>query len=195
MSKPVWRGAAIHAAERDDNLTQRAVIDVDDTPPHWPAHIEAEFVAPIDVIVDHRREQIVRGGDGVKVAVEVEVDILHRHDLSVTAASRAAFHAEGWPKARLAKANHRALADAVQRVAEADRRRRLALARRRRRDGGDEDELALFGSAGMRKRGIDFRFVAAIGLHGVIGNAETRGDFRNRSLHALAGDFDIGFDR
>src|SRR5690606_22988033 len=44
---------------------------------------------------------------------------------------------------RLADADHRLLADAVQRVAEADRRRCLALARRRRGDRGHQDQLAV----------------------------------------------------
>ena len=39
-------------------------------------------------------EQIVRRADGVEVAGEVQVDVLHRHDLGVAAAGGAALHAE-----------------------------------------------------------------------------------------------------
>ena len=39
-------------------------------------------------------EQVVRRGDGVEVAGEVQVDLVHRHDLGVAAARRAALHAE-----------------------------------------------------------------------------------------------------
>ena len=77
-------------------------------------------------------EQVVGERDGVEVAGEMEVDVLHRHDLRVAAAGRAALHAEHRPERRLAQADHRLLADLVERVAEADRGRGLALARRRR---------------------------------------------------------------
>ena len=137
------RKAVGDAAERADDLAQRAVVHVHDAPPDDAARIEIELVPPIEVVVDHRGEQIVRGGDGVEIAGEVEVDVLHRHDLRVAAAGRAALHAEAGPERRLAQADRGALADAVQRVAEADRRRGLPLAGRRRVDGGDEDQLAV----------------------------------------------------
>src|SRR5690606_26565141 len=90
-----------------------------------------------------RGEQIVRDADRVEIAGEMEVDVLHRHDLRVAAAGTAALAAEAGPKRRLANADHRLLADAIQRVAETDGRRRLALPGRGRRDRGDEDQLAV----------------------------------------------------
>ncbi len=90
----------------------------------------------------HRRQQVVGQFDGVEIAGEVEVDVLHGHDLGVAAAGRAAFHAEARPQRRLAEADAGPLADAVQPVAQADARRRLALAGGRRRDRGHQDQLA-----------------------------------------------------
>ena len=146
MSKPSCARIAVgDAAERVDDRAQRAVVHVEHAPPGDAAAVDAEAVAPVDVVVDHRRQQIVRRGDGVEVAGEVEVDVLHRHDLGIAAARRAALHAEARPERGLAQAHHRLLADAVETVAEADRRRRLAFARRRRADGGDEDQLAVLG--------------------------------------------------
>ena len=60
--------------------------------------VEAERVAMQQMRVDHRREQVVRGTDGVHVAGEVEVDVLHRHDLRVAAAGSTPLHAEAWPE-------------------------------------------------------------------------------------------------
>jgi hypothetical protein len=88
-------------------------------------------------------EQIVRRGDGVEVAGEVEVDVLHRHHLGVAAAGGAALDAEARPERRLAQAQHRLLADVIERVGQAHRGRGLALARRRRRDRRDQDQLAV----------------------------------------------------
>ena len=58
----------------------------------------------------------------MEVAGEMQVDVLHRHDLRVTAAGGAAFHAEAGPQRRLAQADGRALAEADERVAQTDRR-------------------------------------------------------------------------
>jgi hypothetical protein len=94
------------------------------------------------VVVHHRREQVVGRGDGVEVAGEVEVDVLHRHHLRVAAAGRAALDAEARAQRRLAQADGGALPDRVQRVAEADGGGGLALAGRRGTDAGDEHQLA-----------------------------------------------------
>jgi len=54
-----------------------------------------------------------RRSDGVKVAGEVEIDILHRHDLGIAAAGGAALDAERRAERRLAQAQHRLLADVM----------------------------------------------------------------------------------
>ena len=54
------REAVGHAAQRIDDLAQRAVVHVHDAPPGDAAAVEAQRVAPIDVIVEQRREQVVR---------------------------------------------------------------------------------------------------------------------------------------
>ena len=76
------------------------------------------------------------------IAGEVQVDVLHRCHLSVAAAGTAALHAEARPQRRLPQADSGALANAVERVAEADGGCGLALASRSRVDGRDEDQLA-----------------------------------------------------
>ena len=50
------------------------------------------------MIVQHRREQRVRARDRVEVAGEVEVDVLHRHDLRVPTTRGATLHAEDRPE-------------------------------------------------------------------------------------------------
>ena len=69
--------------------------------------IEVGRVAVVEVRVDERGEQIVRGRDRVQVAGEVEVQVLHRDDLRVAAARGAALHAEDGAERRLAQAEHR----------------------------------------------------------------------------------------
>ena len=91
------RKAVGDAAQRSGDRAQRAVVHIDDTAPTDAANIDAESVAPVNVIVDQRREQIIGDADGVKVTGEMEIDVLHRHHLGEPAAGGAAFHAEARP--------------------------------------------------------------------------------------------------
>ena len=54
------RKAVGGAAKTDGERAQRAVVHIDDAPPADAAHVDAELVAVIDVIVDERGQQIVR---------------------------------------------------------------------------------------------------------------------------------------
>ena len=155
------RVAVRAAAEPDDDVAQRAVVDVDAAPPRDRERVDAELVAVQEVRLEHRREQVVRGADRVDVAGEVEVQVLHRHDLRVAAAGRAALDPEHRAERRLAEAEHGLAADRAEALRERDRRRRLALAGLRRRDRRDADELAV-GPVGepVEHRERDLRLVA-----------------------------------
>ena len=196
MSNPSSRGKPLATPPSEETIVpQRAVVHVDRAAPADAARIDAELVAPIDVVVDHRREQIVGGADRVKVAGEMEVDVLHRHDLRIAAAGRAALHAEAGPEARLAQTQDRLLADVVERVAEPDRRRRLAFAGRCRGDRGDEDQLAV---RPVAKRADvierDLRLVSAIGRDRFVRNTELfLGDLDDRPHRRGLRDLDVGF--
>ena len=143
------RRAVCRAAQADDDVAQRAVVHVDHALPGHAAHVEAERIAVVDVVVDHRREQVVRQRDGGEVAGEVQVDLLHRHHLRVAAAGRAALQAEHRPERGLAQADDGARSDAVERVAQAHGGGGLAFAGRRGRDRGHQHQLAV-GPLGQR---------------------------------------------
>lgn len=61
--------------------------------------------------VDERREQIVRGRDGVKITMKMKIDLRARLDLGEPAAGRAAFHAEYRAERRLSRGDHHFLAE------------------------------------------------------------------------------------
>ena len=158
------RRAVAGPAEAGDDIPQATVIHVHHPAPGDTARIDAWFVVPVDVVVDHRGEQVVRRGDGVEVAGEVEVDLVHRHDLGEAAAGGAALHAEAGAERGLAQAEHRLLADPAQRIGKADGGRRLAFAGGGRVDRGDEDQLAeVLRAQVLDVAGRDFRLVMAIG--------------------------------
>ena len=185
------------AAERTDDLAQGAVVHVHHAAPDDAAAVDAERIAPIDVVVDQRRQKIMRRGDGVEIAGEVEVDVLHRDHLRVAAAGRAALHAERRSERRLAQAQHRLLADVIERVGEADRGGGLAFARRRRRNRGDQNELAVL--LVLERLHVFHRhlgLVMAVRVEILRGDAELfLGDVEDLPLLGGLRNFDVGFRR
>src|SRR5262249_45110750 len=111
------REAVGDAAERGDDAAQRPVVHVHDAAPGDAALVDAELVAPVVVVVDKGGQQVVGSADGVEIAGEVEVDVLHRHDLGVAAAGGAALHAKAGAEAGLTQADDSLLADPVKPVA------------------------------------------------------------------------------
>ena len=195
MSKPVSRGKPLETPpKRAGDLAQGAVVHVDDAAPGDAADVDLLLVAPVDVVVDHRRQQRMRAGDGVEVAGEVEVHVLHRHDLRIAAPGRAALHPEVGPQRGLADADTRLLADTVQPVAQTDGGRRLAFTGRCGVDGSDQDQLAV-GIALDRVDEVlaDLGLVMAIGKQMFRRDPQPIADLLDRLLLGLAGDLDIGF--
>ena len=111
--------------------------------------IEVELVAVEEVGVDERGEQIVRRGDGVKVAGEVEIDFLAGLDLGEAAAGGAAFHAEDGAEGGFARSDDGLFADALESLHEADGGDGFAFAGSGGRGGGDEDQLAAGRTSGV----------------------------------------------
>src|SRR5262249_24056246 len=100
-------------------------------------------IAPINMVVGERCEKVVCNTDRVEIAGEMQIDVFHRHDLRIAAACGAALHAEARPETRLSETDDGRLADAVEGVAESDRRGRLALAGRGRRHCRNQDQLGV----------------------------------------------------
>jgi hypothetical protein len=126
--------------ERD--LAQRPVVHVERALPSHLERVDRVLVAVQDRRVEQCGEQVVGRSDRVDVAGEVEVQVLHRHDLRQPAAGGAALDAEHRPERWLAQAQQRVAADRAEPLRERHGSRGLALARLRRRDAGHADELA-----------------------------------------------------
>ena len=144
MSKPSSRGTPFGTPPRPTTISRSARSLRSTT--RFQVTVRgsmSEGVALVQVVVDHRREQVVGRGDRGEVAGEGEVDVDHRHHLAVPAAGRAALDAEHRSHRRLAQRDDALLADAAQRVGQPDRGRRLALAGRRGRHRRDEHEVSV----------------------------------------------------
>jgi hypothetical protein len=167
------RKAIARAAKRDHGGAQRTVVHVDDAAPHDAPQVEAQRIAMVDVVVDQRRQQVVRQGNRVEIAGEVQVDVFHRDHLRMAAARGPALHAEHRPQRGLAQRDHAALADAVQRVAQAHHGGGLALAGRRRADRRHEHQLAARPALPVQPGEVDLGLVVPVRLQRRSGNPET----------------------
>ncbi len=152
------------AAQAVHDVAQLAVVHVHHALPRDFAHVDAQLVAVVNVRIQKRRQQVVRRSDGMEVAREVQVDVLHGDDLGIAAARRAAFDAEHRPERRLAQRHAHVLALTGQRVGQAHRGGGLSLAGRRGVDGGHQDELAGFMLLFGQQVVIHLRLVIAVQL-------------------------------
>ena len=151
------RHAVGAAAEAEDHVAQGAVVHVERAAPGDRARVERALVAErepeVAGVVDHRREQVVRGGDGVDVAGEVQVDVV-RGDQRGAARRRSpppltpkTGPSEGSRRQSTARLPRRRIP-----IASADRGGRLALAGGRRVDRRHEDEPARAGGPWRGRR-------------------------------------------
>ena len=85
------------ATEPNCYVAQGAVIHVERALPSNAERVDAVRVAVQDRGVEKGGEKVVGGTDGVNVTGEVEVQVLHRHDLRVAATGGATLDAEHRP--------------------------------------------------------------------------------------------------
>ncbi|CAN4037168.1 Transcriptional activator FtrB, partial [Dysosmobacter welbionis] len=80
--KSVLPGHTLHPAPQAiHDAAQLPVVHIHTPPPRNPLDVDPQGVTLLDVVVQHRRQQVVGRADGVKVPGEVEIDVLHRHHL------------------------------------------------------------------------------------------------------------------
>ena len=144
--------------------------------------------------VDGRGQQVVGRGDGVDVACQVQVELLHGDDLRVAAARRAALDAEGRALAWLADARDDAAAQVrAQRLAHADGRRRLALAQRRRVDARHDDVVAVARAAqALEHAQVHLGLDGAVEVELALQQARVRRDARDGQRRQRLRDVDVG---
>jgi hypothetical protein len=78
MSKPPSRGTPSMRPPRPTTMLRNArSLTSRHPPPQHLADIHAQGIAVVEMIVEGRGEEIVSRGDGVEVAGEMKVDVLH----------------------------------------------------------------------------------------------------------------------
>ena len=93
--EPGLPGHAVRCgAEPEHDVAQGPVVDVEHPLPGDVVRVDAQLVALVEVVVDHRRQHVVGRGDRVHVAGQVQVQGLERDHLAVPAAGGAALDPE-----------------------------------------------------------------------------------------------------
>ena len=135
-------GAVFFRVEGDGDAAEGAVVHVEGARPRYLGWIEIERIAVEEVRIDHGGQQVVRGGDGMEVAVKVEIDFLAGLNLREAAAGRAALEAEDGAERGLARGDDCRAANAFKTLRQADGGNGLAFTGDGGGGGCDQYELA-----------------------------------------------------
>ena len=167
------------------------VIHIHAALPGDAAGIDIQGVALVDVIIQHSGQQVVGGTDGVEVTGEVEVDILHRNDLCVSAAGGTTLNTEYRTQGRLAESNHNVLADLGKAVRQTDGGGSLTLTGRSGGNGSYENQFAVGIRLLLQEGQIHFGFIFAILLYVFVFNTGFFRDLGNGAHRNGLGNFNI----
>ena len=179
------RKAVARPAEPADDLPQGAVVHIHHPPPCDAPRIQPLAVAPMNVIVQQRGQQVVRRADGVKVPGEMQVDVLHRQHLRIPAPGSPPLHPEARPEARLPQAHRGLLPQPIKRIRQPHGSRRLALPGRSRADRRHQNQPPLFARRALEILKVDLSLVPPIRLDGFRRNVQLGRDVANRLQHRL----------
>ena len=179
------------AAQSVHHETQLTVVHVHAPLPDDFPGIDAQRISLLDVIVQHRRQQVVCRPDGMEVTGKVQVDILHGHHLGISAAGGTALDAEHRAKAGFTERHRDILADAAQAVRQTDGGGGFALACRGRGNGRHQNQFAGFPVRLLNQGRIDLGLVPPVWLHIFLIHMRFFGNLANRSHPALLSNLNI----
>ena len=114
------------------------------------------------MVVKHSGKKIVCRSDSVEVTREVEIYVLHRNYLRVSAACRTALDSENGTERGLAECYGYGFADALHSVGKTYGCGSLALACGGRRYGGYQNKLTLGACALIQERVVDLCFIVSV---------------------------------
>ena len=169
------------SAKAGDHLPERAIVHVDGARPGDLPRVDPAVVAEMEMGIEERGQQVMGGRNGVKVAIEVQVDLVERRQRRLAAASRSTLLAKHRPERRLAERRHRLVTALDQPLSQANRGHCLALAAGRWSDRGDQDQFAATLRKAIEYTRADFRGVTTVRLEKVVRDAQLIGNVSNRT--------------
>ena len=191
--KAILARDSIHlSAEPYHHVAQGAVVHIEAAFDQHTALVDAQLVPLLHVIVEHGAQQVVCRSQCVHITGKVEVDILHRHHLCITAAGRAALDAEHRTEGRLAQGDDRILPDLCHCFAQPRRCGGLSLSRRGRVDRGHQDQLSILSILeAVVKRVVQLRLKPAVRFQLFFPDPKGSGDLCDGCHLGLLSNFNI----
>ena len=190
---------AVHAfAQAHDDVAQGAVVHVDNAAPLDCARVDAQLVAVVQVVVNHGGKQVVCCGDGVEVAGQVQVQLLHGNDLGVAAACCAALDAEGRAHCGLTQSQDCLAAGLREALCEGYGGCGLTFTERGGGDCGNHDVLGAALAGGLCVGGFveeDLSDILAVGFKAIFADAVVRCDLVDGPQIGGKCDFEVGRER
>ena len=120
------RSSVRFSAQSVHYKTELTVIHIHTALPGNLSRVDPERVPLLNMIVQHRRNQIIRRPDCVEIPCKVQIDILHRYNLRIAASGGAALDSEHRTERRFPKCYKDILSDFPKAVRKTDRCRRLS---------------------------------------------------------------------
>ncbi len=187
-------GAVDLAAQAVHHEAELTVIHIDAAAPGDLTGVDAQSVALVDMVIEHRSQQVVGSADGVEVTGKVEVDVFHGDDLCVAAAGSAALDAEHGSQGGLTQSHHYVFADLTHTVSQAHGGGSLAFTSGGGVDGGHQDQLAVgLVSHVLENIVVNLCLVVAVLLQVLFVHASGLGNLADVEHRGFLCDFDVGF--
>ena len=191
----VLPGDALHpSAQAVHDIAQLAVIHIHAALPGDLLYVDAQGVALLNVVVQHGSAQVVGSADGVEVAGEMEVDILHGHHLGIAAAGGTALDAEYGTQGGFPQSHQSVFAQLPHGVSQTHRGGGLPLAGGGGVDGSDQDQLAVGTFALPQQAVIHLGLVVAVQFQVFPVHTGGLGDLGDGLHGAGLGDLNVGHD-
>ena len=100
--KVIFSYHSVHlASQTDDNVTEDTVVHIHAAFPDDLPRINSKLIALLDMVVQKSRQEIVGGGNCMEITGKVQIQILHRHNLRVSAAGCTSLDSKTRSKGRL----------------------------------------------------------------------------------------------
>ena len=135
------------------------------------------------MIIQHCRQQIIGGGDGVKIPCKMKVQIIHGNNLCIAAAGSSPLQAETGTKGWFPQGDHSLFSQFIHCLSKSHCRRRLPLSCRCGVDRSDKDQFPIRAVLYTLPQIVcEFCFISAIQIQFFFLDIQLRGYILNR-LH------------
>ncbi len=182
------------AAQAVVDEAELTVVHIDAAAPGDLTGVDVQSIALINMVIQHGSQQVVGSADCVEVTGEVQVDVLHGDNLSITTAGSAALHTKHRSQRRLTQSNQNILADSAHTVSQANSGCGLALTGGGGVDSGHENQLAVGAIGFVQDVVVNLSLVLAVLLQVLLIHTGGLSNLSNGLHGGFLCDFNVGFE-